>query len=495
MLFNTRYNKLVVNWIQSYGIWILILIGFALRLRQYLIFRSFWLDESFVILNLRDRTYAGLTEPLDYSQIAPIGFLFTEKMIFDLFGASEWSLRLVPLVASLFSIWLVYKISDRLFGKVGAFITLLFFILPTGLTYFASEVKQYSTDVFFCLVTIWSFLRYFDEKNTKNAITLMITGSIAILFSNVAIIYLTSSSLVLGIYNIKLRRFSWLESVMIIAWVSIFALYYFGFLSDNPNRPGMEAYWSKHFMPLSLEGFRWLYITLRDNFSYSFAFNFERSHTWLIILLMIVGFINLYRSKKWPALLILLPIIIHLVLSTLKLYPFGDRLILYLVPLFILLLSAGIYYLPKLNKYVLYLSLVLIIYLSYKPAVGAINYFIKPFYREHITGGLKYIEKRMLPDDRVYIYAASKTAYYLYEDKYFKGHSVTIGEKSGDNWEKFTNQYQKLNGRYWIIFSHGYPLEGVEYIIHDMSKYEVLDHYDEKGSRVWLVDFKNHSSE
>ena len=52
----------------------LVAAGIALRLLQYLANRSLWLDELRLTLNILERSYAGLTSPLDYNQGAPIGF-------------------------------------------------------------------------------------------------------------------------------------------------------------------------------------------------------------------------------------------------------------------------------------------------------------------------------------------------------------------------------------------------------------------------------------
>ena len=73
----------------------LILLGVALRLRQYLALRSFWLDEAMLALNIVGRSFSGLLKPLDYNQGGPVGFLLAEKMVVNLLGNSELSLRLI----------------------------------------------------------------------------------------------------------------------------------------------------------------------------------------------------------------------------------------------------------------------------------------------------------------------------------------------------------------------------------------------------------------
>ena len=53
----------------------IICFGILVRLVQYLFNRSLWADEAVLALNIVNRSYLELLEPLDYEQGAPIGFL------------------------------------------------------------------------------------------------------------------------------------------------------------------------------------------------------------------------------------------------------------------------------------------------------------------------------------------------------------------------------------------------------------------------------------
>src|SRR5262245_65978294 len=88
--------------------WFLIMLGVILRLRQYLVNRSFWADEASLAFNLVTRTFSGLTQPLDYHQGAPIGFLFIEKLAILLLGNNEFAMRLFPLLSGIIAIYLLY---------------------------------------------------------------------------------------------------------------------------------------------------------------------------------------------------------------------------------------------------------------------------------------------------------------------------------------------------------------------------------------------------
>lgn len=77
-----------------------------MQLSQYLYNRSLWADEAVLALNIVNRSYLELLQPLDYDQAAPIGFLIVEKFAVQLFGDNEYSLRLFPLLSGIISLLL-----------------------------------------------------------------------------------------------------------------------------------------------------------------------------------------------------------------------------------------------------------------------------------------------------------------------------------------------------------------------------------------------------
>ena len=82
-------------------IWLLVVLGVGIvaRLVRYALQMPVWGDESRLMLNVVTRGgYAELTAPLDYGQVAPLGFLAAQYTVVKHLGISELTLRLVPLV-------------------------------------------------------------------------------------------------------------------------------------------------------------------------------------------------------------------------------------------------------------------------------------------------------------------------------------------------------------------------------------------------------------
>ena len=139
---------------------IVFLVGAYFRIRQFAAGRSLWLDEAMLALNIVNRSWVGLTQPLDYNQGAPLGFLFVQKLIITLFGNTDFNLRLFPLIAGILSIFLIWKVSRFFLSRVGALIVLGFFILSEQLIYYSTEAKQYSSDVLMALLLLFAFSGY-----------------------------------------------------------------------------------------------------------------------------------------------------------------------------------------------------------------------------------------------------------------------------------------------------------------------------------------------
>src|SRR5437660_1163195 len=127
--------------------WLLVLCGAVLRLAQYLHHRSLWFDEALLALNLLNRSYSQLVKPLDYNQGAPVGFLFAERLAGIHLGFGEYALRFIPVMAALCALCLFYKVAQLLLPPRAAWIAIGLAAVCPHLIYYASELKQYSTDV------------------------------------------------------------------------------------------------------------------------------------------------------------------------------------------------------------------------------------------------------------------------------------------------------------------------------------------------------------
>src|SRR5260370_9366837 len=125
---------------------VLAVAGSAVRVEQFATRRSLWVDEAMVALNIMERNYGALTRPLRYNQGAPVGWLWTERLMVQIFGVNEYALRIVPLLAGLATIGLVAVVARRMIGPwAGVTACALVAFAPAAVRY-STEVKQYSRD-------------------------------------------------------------------------------------------------------------------------------------------------------------------------------------------------------------------------------------------------------------------------------------------------------------------------------------------------------------
>ncbi|MEE3919909.1 glycosyltransferase family 39 protein [Micromonospora sp. BRA006-A] len=119
-----------------------------LRIRQWAYARSFWSDELYVAHNIRERGYLDLLRPLAFSQSAPPGWLWLERLAFAQFGDGERALRLVPLLFGLALLPLVAWLGRRLLPPLAALAALLLVAVAPFLIGYSNELKQYSAEAF-----------------------------------------------------------------------------------------------------------------------------------------------------------------------------------------------------------------------------------------------------------------------------------------------------------------------------------------------------------
>ena len=77
---------------------IVVLSGLVWRTVRYALAFPLWGDEAFVAVNFLTRDFAGLARPLEYFQIVPPGFLWSEWLAVRTFGASERALTVGPVL-------------------------------------------------------------------------------------------------------------------------------------------------------------------------------------------------------------------------------------------------------------------------------------------------------------------------------------------------------------------------------------------------------------
>lgn len=160
--------------------------------------RPIWYDEAFAILfaqkGFSAMLYGTLTQTsAGAADIHPLGYYTILWNWIILFGTSIASARTLSILFSLFSLYLIYKITSHLLNKKTAlYACTLFAILPFQIHY-AQEIRMYATLTFWLLLATYAFLK--AKTNWKWWVLFSISCALAQYTHNLASVYLISLSL------------------------------------------------------------------------------------------------------------------------------------------------------------------------------------------------------------------------------------------------------------------------------------------------------------
>jgi hypothetical protein len=504
----SQFSKRIIRFLSSYQRVSLIIIcfGILVRLVQYLFNRSLWADEAVLALNIVNRSYLELLQPLDYEQGAPFGFLIVLKLAVQVFGDNEYALRLFPILSSIISFFLFYKLALQCIQRPAIPIALALFASLRYLVYYASEVKQYSTDVAIALLSCLIAMHLRKPRlDIGQIVTLCIVGALTIWFSHPAVFVLAGvgiTSLVSGL--LKRERLK-LISILVIysTWVLSFAVFYFLSLRDlGSNGDLLKSWQNKDAFPSSNFDIIWLLDSFGKFFHNPLGFNGPMDG--LAIIAFLAGCISCFYRKKEALFVLLSPLFVTFFAAALHKYPFSNRLVLFLTPFIILLIAEGAVYITNKtrSKPIALVGNLLIALLLTQPLVRASNLLVKPYLREEIKPVISYVKAHQQPKDILYIYQRGEHQFKYYASKYgYRDGDYIIGvddldkvdgkKVSAEEWERYRSDLNKLRGnkRVWLIFSHAYLWKENKMIQSYLDSIgKRIDFFENPGSFVYLYD-------
>ena len=504
--------------------------GIVLRVAQFASGRSLWKDEAFLALNVTDRTIPQLFQPLDYNQAIPPGFLVVEKLLVGALGNSDYTLRLFPLVAGVASLFVFHAVARRCCsGALGVGVSLALFALSEPLCNYASEVKQYSTDVLIALLLTLAAIRAHDDGLTtvRRVATLGLLGAAAVWFSYPSVFVLAGigASLLLS----PLRAGDGAATRRALAcgalWAASFAAFYWLCLRKVSAGSSLHESWMGRgafmpFPPRSGADASWYQETFFRVFEYPGGF--PPYLTGLAGLLALLGGFTLFTERRGRFFLLALPVAFTLLASALHKYPFQGRLLLFLAPALLLLVGAGVERMfrretDRVTGATAAAAGATVVFLLFFPLlISAAKSLARPRAFEEIKPVMDYAARRRQPGDVVYLYYGAQYAFAYYAERYgFRRPPVSeaglhgappdqpddsgiiVGRPSRRDRTRYLDEVdRRLAGRkrVWVFFSH-VPAAGAEstdeagYIVNHLDKIgRRRDSFLRTGAAVYLYD-------
>jgi hypothetical protein len=462
--------------------WLIILIGVGLRLVQYLYNRSLTGDEAALALNIIDRSYSELLQPLDYQQAAPIGFLMLQHLVIDLLGTSEYALRLVPLLAGIGSLILIYYIARIILSRAGLLIALALFALYSDLVYYSAEAKQYSTDVLIALGLTGFGLYILQNRLTPvRALIYAGVGAVLIWFSHPVLFTLAGLGVTLLVTSWRANDRQWALTIILIGavWLGSFALFYFTSLQAASRNDYLMDFWARGFMPLPPRSFNdvlWLPIRFIDTFRTAFLYPLPGIAAFAFL----AGCFTLYLRSRVHLFVLLTPVLFTLLAACLHQYPFLGRMILFLAPALIIFMAEGTdqvrlalaHRLPtNLSPRTLSALGVVFIVLVFANPLMMTMPIIQGALAFGTSGGeegrlvLEHMIRNRQSEDVIYFYRPFEEPLLYYRDRYgLTDTDYVVGGNHRENWMGYYADIDSLPRapRVWLLFTHVYRGEGAD---------------------------------
>lgn len=481
-----------------------VLFGVIVRSVQYLNNRSLWFDEANLALNIVNRSYTELLTPLDYNQAAPPGFLWIEKLSTQLFGNSEYSLRLFPFIAGIVSLCAFYHLANRFAAKIAVPIAVTLFATLPYTTYYTTEVKQYSSDVMIALLlTLLLTSRRSQILNRKNLVLLSIFGVIAIWISHPAIFILGGLELAYLLTSPRQNRTKLLSNRLpiYILWLVSFGGLYFLTISGTMENEKLVGSWAARY-PSSPVDLLWLFDAL-GRFFYR-PLGFPVIIDGVAIFAFIIGLFAVYR-KNWITFFTLSsPVVVTLIASYLHKYPFRERLVLFLVPFFLIIIAEGIVFLltPSQNrsKFLTLFGIIILISIITPSLLNSSHLIINPQVKEEVRPLIEYLKANQKPGDSLYIYWKGISHFKYYAPKYgCSEEEYVLGsyelpdedEIPKAEWERYQQEFEPFKGQARVWFLFRVKAEEEERLLSDLNQIgQQVEIYRQPGAFICLYDFQ-----
>jgi hypothetical protein len=257
-------------------------------------------------------------------------------------------------------------------------------------------------------------------------------------FSYASLFVLAAVNLTLFVKNLKTN----LKNIIIFLTPQIisFLTLYFGVIKNCQNSEIMHIFWGKYF--LSVKNFIPLFLN-------SFTQIFVSAKGILVVMLVaafLTGAFLIYKENKEKFAFLILPIIILILFSFLKIYPFGERLLLFLAPIYLVIIAKSFDTILNKNKIPFILLCICFVFSIF---FGSSNIKLA-IPKEHGRAICQTIKDKGNKNDTFYIHPKRFTIRY-----YCRLNNVDVEFKENYDIENFTK-----NKTYWLVSldnQEGYP--------------------------------------
>lgn len=334
-------------------VWGFVLLGTIIRLVGYGLCFPLWIDECMLAEHFLDRDFDGLLSPLGNNQLAPVGFLWIELAAVKLFGFSEYSLRLFPLVCGIGSLFVFRHLASRLLAGVPLVLAVACLAVAKAPIGLSANAKPYASDLLVAvtlMATAVEWLRRPDRTRWLWILAAAVPFALLFSFPAVFVVGAISMGLFASIYR-RHDRNAWqpylaFNALLVLVFAGIFA--HCAGSKTDPTRMYMEDYWTQRdgFPPLQ-EPIRlaaWFIDTHVGDKIFCIPYGAENGGGLVSLVCCVVAGVVIFRRGQRPVLMISMAMFgLTFLAAAMHWYPYAGhvRLVQYLMPAISLAMGLG----------------------------------------------------------------------------------------------------------------------------------------------------------
>jgi hypothetical protein len=447
----------------------IVAVGAALRVWQYAGNPSLELDELALARNIVGRpTWDLLFKPLHFAQVAPQGFLLSEKGMVLLLGHTEYALRLWPLLCSVGALVLFWRIAVGVLQGVAVPFAVGLFALKPAFILYGATAKQYASDIAaVLLLTLLALKLGVRSSSWPRCLLMGALGALVAQWSHaaaLALFGLGGALALLAWVKRDMRGLGALSMTLALWAVGAAATVVLGVQRMTPaTRAYMHSYWQDGFLPWHSSAQTiavWLWHRFYDIFDLESLHSAWYEWPGLYVGLAALGTWSLWQRRRDACLLLLAPVVTTLTASVVHQYPFKGRPVMFLAPLFLLLAAAGAERLCRpWSSGRSVVGAVGLLLLAVPPLYGFMTHL--PVYRrEEVKPLMAHVQKQRLPGDAIYVYYGAWQAMAFYAPRYgFRDGEYVVGGCHRGNPRAYLRELDRFRGhpRLWILAAHAMP--------------------------------------
>ncbi len=331
--------------------WLAVVAGAIFRINEYQSHREWWKDEESLRLNVVGRPIFELDRTLVEHQLAPPGYLVTVRIWSRVMGGSTWSLRLPALLFGTTVLVAFGWLARRVVDPTAVPVVVALAAVSDELIYYATEFKQYASDLLIVLICLRMGLDLAERPwTTARLAGAAWIGGLAAWFAHPSAFILAGVGLTLVMQAIGGRRWKRLGVLVGLGafWLANIAGCYV--VSDRMiaarSREFLWTWWDFAFLripPHSVAEARTVFWQFANVFINPVGLETPINPvvTGLTgMALWWVGLVVLWKKGLRSAVgMLLWPVVLAVLAAVLRHYPFHGRVLMFLVPSFLLPIS------------------------------------------------------------------------------------------------------------------------------------------------------------